>query len=263
MKRKSGRINKKLKPRNCYSCHRLDDVHQQANGKKCQQCHSEQSWQDSEFDHDNKTEFPLLGAHQKVQCQACHLDDIADKRIDTDCYSCHQADDSHNNQEGKICSDCHNETSWISNVRFDHDLSDFPLVGQHAAIGCEGCHLSSEFKDVETGCNGCHQSADVHKSALGEDCAKCHNPNDWLIWQFDHGKTEFDITGAHEELHCHQCHKKPLRSNNSSIQCVDCHRGDDIHSGAFGDNCGRCHKQDDFSSVEMRSMNTFQGKTTE
>ena len=69
--------------------------------------------------------IPAIGCASKVQCQACHLDDIADKRIDTDCYSCHQADDSHNNQEGKICSDCHNETSWISNVRFDHDLSDF------------------------------------------------------------------------------------------------------------------------------------------
>jgi len=261
--RKSKRIDKNRKPRNCYSCHRLDDVHQQANGKACEQCHNNQSWQESEFDHNNKTEFPLLGAHRKVQCQACHLDDIADKKINTDCYSCHRTDDSHNKQQGKICSDCHNETSWVSNVRFDHDLSDFPLVGQHAAIGCESCHLSSEFKNVKSGCNDCHQSADIHKAALGENCAKCHNPNDWLIWQFDHSKTEFDITGAHKDLHCHQCHKKPQRNNGSTSQCIDCHRSDDIHDGAFGNNCGLCHRQNDFSSVDMRSMNTFRSKTTE
>ncbi len=254
--RKAKRIDKKKKPRNCYSCHRLDDVHQQSNGKKCQKCHNVQSWRESNFDHDDKTRFPLRGAHQKVSCRACHLDDATDKDIDTACYACHQPEDIHNKQQGKVCNDCHNETSWITKVRFDHDLSDFPLIGQHAATGCENCHLSSEFKSVESDCNSCHESHDVHKAALGDDCSECHNANGWMIWQFDHSNTDFDIRGAHEDLHCHQCHK-PLRANHSTSQCIDCHRGDDIHNGGFGDNCVDCHKQDDFSTIDMRSMSSF------
>ena len=261
-RKKGSRIEASLKPRSCYSCHRLDDVHQQTNGKGCGQCHNNNGWLETEFDHDRKTDFALLGAHRKLRCQACHLDEKSDKNIDTSCYSCHRLDDSHNKQEGKHCDDCHNETSWVRGVRFDHDLSDFPLVGQHAAIGCESCHLSSEFKNVKTDCNSCHAAADIHRTALGENCAQCHNPNDWLIWIFDHSKTEFEVGGAHKNLHCHQCHKKPLLAEGSAGDCIDCHRGDDIHNGAFGNNCGRCHKQDEFSSVDMRSMNTFKNQST-
>ena len=250
--RKPVAVNKNKKPRDCYSCHRLDDVHRGSNGKQCQQCHQTQSWRDSNFDHDAKTEFPLVGAHAKVQCQACHLNDAEDKKISTDCYNCHRQDDSHNEQQGKQCDDCHNQSSWLSEVRFDHDLSDFPLIGQHAVIGCESCHLSTEFKTVESECEGCHQSQDIHKGALGKKCQQCHNSNDWLIWEFDHSQTGFDIKGAHRKLHCHRCHIKPLTDKRSVSRCVDCHRMDDIHSGGFGKNCGSCHQQDDFSSINMQ-----------
>ncbi len=261
--RKNKRIDKKKQPRNCYNCHRLDDVHQRANGKKCQNCHDVQGWRETNFDHDNKTKFTLRGAHKKVGCQTCHLNDVTNRDIDTACYSCHQPDDIHNEQQGKVCNDCHNETSWIKKVRFDHDLSEFPLIGQHAAIGCESCHLSAEFKTVESDCGNCHKSQDVHKAALGDDCSRCHNPNGWLIWRFDHSETDFDLKGAHEDLHCHQCHVKPPQASSSASQCIDCHRGDDIHNSGFGDNCGDCHEQDDFSTINMRAMSSFKRKTTE
>ena len=262
-KRKPESIKKKKEARDCYSCHESDDAHQGSNGEKCQLCHNEKDWQESKFDHDNETEFPLRGAHEKVRCQACHVDDSADKDIDQDCYSCHRQDDSHNQEQGELCGDCHNESSWQSEVRFDHDLSDFPLIGQHVAVGCESCHLSTEFKNVESQCEECHQSQDIHKGSLGEKCQKCHNSNDWLIWEFDHSQTDFDIKGAHRELHCHQCHVKPLIDKRSVTRCVECHRVDDIHNGGFGKNCGNCHQQDDFSSIDMQSMNAFKRKASE
>jgi hypothetical protein len=45
------------------------------------------------FDH-NKTEFPLLLKHVKVECAACHKT-LLFKEAAKDCYSCHKVDDKH------------------------------------------------------------------------------------------------------------------------------------------------------------------------
>lgn len=253
----NSKQEKKKSIRSCYSCHRLDDVHKGKRGKKCQQCHSEKTWLESSFDHDKKTKFSLKGAHAKASCQACHQTDSIDKKTDMACYSCHKHEDVHKGQQGKRCNDCHNDASWwMEDVKYDHDFSDFPLIGQHAVAGCESCHLSSAFKDVKTDCFSCHQEDDVHKKALGEDCQNCHNPNDWLIWQFNHDESDFKIKGAHTELHCHSCHFKPRDDNSKkNNHCIDCHNRDDIHDGNFGPNCDNCHTQEDFRSINIRSMN--------
>ena len=261
--RKPESIKKNKEARDCYSCHKTDDVHQGSNGKKCQLCHNEDGWQESEFDHDNETRFPLEGAHEKVRCQACHIDDSADKQIDRDCYSCHRSDDAHEKQLGEFCDDCHHPTSWRSNVRFDHDLSSFPLIGQHAAVGCESCHQGSKFKDTDTDCYGCHQWKDFHKSALGQKCEDCHNPNGWLIWEFDHSETDFEINGAHVELHCHQCHFDARDKDLPTRMCADCHLVDDIHNAGFSKDCGSCHQEDSFSSIKPAAMSSFGNITPE
>lgn len=242
--------------RKCVNCHKLDDVHKGGNGKKCSQCHSEEKWQDTKFDHDTETEFPLKGAHKDVSCHTCHQG-TSDREISSDCFDCHQQNDAHQGQEGENCAQCHNEKSWTSSVRFDHDLTDFPLIGQHVAVGCESCHLSSAFQDAKSTCLDCHKTDDIHQEKLGEDCQTCHNPNSWLIWQFDHDEqTDFTIEGAHIDLHCHSCHIKPL-THKFATECIDCHRQDDIHAGNFGANCSNCHDQDDFKSIDVRSMKSF------
>jgi hypothetical protein len=89
-------------------------------------------------------------------------------------------------------------------------------------------------------------------------CQQCHNSNDWLIWQFDHDKTDFKIEGVHTELHCQLCHFEPLDENRKkNTQCIDCHRRDDIHDGNFGSKCDNCHTQDDFKLIDIRSMRSF------
>jgi hypothetical protein len=244
---------KKEKPRKCNDCHRLDDIHQGKNGDKCDKCHAEKSWRKTSFNHDNDTEFKLHGAHKKASCQACHQQDIKGKKTDKACYSCHQHQDAHQGEEGEKCNQCHNDSSWwLEDVRFDHDLSSFPLIGQHAVAGCESCHLSSLFKMKKTDCVDCHRQDDVHEKSLGENCQQCHNPNDWLIWQFNHDETDFEIMGAHKEVHCNQCHHEPMIRNKETVRdCIDCHRQDDVHGGNFGSDCTRCHTQDDFTTINI------------
>ncbi len=244
---------KKSSPRRCIACHKLDDVHQGENGKRCEQCHAEDRWSKNSFDHDQDTKFKLRGAHAKASCESCHQKDLRGKKTSPACYSCHQHQDAHKGQEGESCETCHNDKSWwLEDVRYDHDLSDFPLLGQHAVVGCEACHLSSAFKDVKQACVDCHAEDDIHDQTLGQKCQQCHNPNDWLIWQFDHNRTDFKLKGAHEKLHCRLCHNRPMENAvELKQQCIDCHRADDVHDGNFGGDCERCHNQTDFSVIQI------------
>lgn len=237
----------------CVSCHIKDDDHKGRNGQDCADCHKTSNWQTSTFDHDTKTKFPLRGDHQSVDCQACHLKPVTKKLPGVTCVDCHRDDDPHEGGQGKECDACHNNLSWIENTRFDHDLSRFPLLGEHKQAECSACHLSQRYKDAATECVACHEDDDIHIGALGVDCGLCHNPNDWALWIFDHNaQTEFHLTGAHEGLACGSCHRLQNQQDVSqSSNCISCHRMDDKHRGEYGGNCERCHTTENFKFIRL------------
>jgi hypothetical protein len=235
----------------CYACHRADDVHAGNNGLQCDTCHAPTSWPEVSFDHASDAGFALNGTHGTLACTACHRGSVETARPDPACNSCHWTDDVHQSRLGTSCQTCHSETGWGEAVRFDHDITEFPLLGLHAAVACEGCHADATFQDTPVQCIDCHEGDDVHSRKLGFDCAMCHNPNDWLIWVFDHGtRTEFPLDGAHENLDCLACHNRPVTDSVAlSMSCGSCHRGDDIHATAFGMDCGLCHTTEAFEEL--------------
>jgi len=234
----------------CNSCHAEDDQHQSRNGVKCHDCHNQTSWDDAKFNHTTKTDFPLEGAHKELICASCHRGVLSEENLSTDCIDCHRTDDVHKGEQGEECQLCHQNENWTSGLVFEHDLSHFPLLGLHASVPCEECHLSPEFKSTESDCNSCHAKDDEHKTTFGTNCEKCHNPNGWGIWTFDHDNTDFKLENAHSDLHCNQCHFKPLTSEvKQSTQCQSCHYTDDIHRGQFGRDCGRCHTTENFRDI--------------
>ena len=157
------------------------------------------------------------------------------QKLPTDCASCHRASDVHAGKLGEQCEQCHTTEGWKSSITFDHDLTSFPLVGLHVAVTCEQCHRTRKYRDAGHGCNDCHKSDDVHKGSLGADCAKCHSPNGWRLWEFDHGKqTGFALTGAHGKLACEGCHKQPADQVKLNPSCLSCHEQDDVHLGQYG-----------------------------
>lgn len=237
----------------CIGCHRNDDVHHGRYGKKCHACHSEKQWKKNSFEHKRDTDFPLQGKHRDLLCNACHRGDLYKDTLSVDCFSCHEPDDVHAGQQGKQCQRCHQESGWGEDVVFDHDLTRFPLLGLHATAPCEECHLSSAFKDIEVTCVSCHRDEDAHKKVLGSECHDCHNPNGWSLWIFDHNKqTDFELLGAHKDLRCSNCHKRPAEDIvKQSQQCNSCHKQDDVHRGRFGTNCARCHITKDFRDVQF------------
>jgi len=238
----------------CLDCHRNDDAHKGRYGPKCQTCHNVEAWKRVRFDHDKDTKFRLRGRHAKLTCAACHKGDVYKEELSTECQACHRQDDVHKGQEGVKCQSCHNEQDWTGRVFFEHDLTRFPLIGLHATVPCEACHLTAAYKDAALECVSCHKPDDVHKRRLGPACAQCHNPNGWNLWRFDHDKqTDYVLDGAHKELACKACHRTQVeRKIELSKTCNSCHQRDDIHRGNFGRQCEQCHVTRSFREINVR-----------
>jgi len=236
----------------CIACHLEEDEHDGHFGDKCETCHGTDAWETRIFDHDRDTDYSLLGAHSTIECEACHIEPIFEVPLQTACNDCHAEDDAHEGEQGIDCDDCHNESTWQDDVFFDHDLTRFPLLGAHREEDCEACHETHVFRDAPEACVDCHVEDDPHAGRFNDDCAGCHNPVDWLEWQFDHDvQTNFPLDGAHLEVACDACHRQSLATmSRLANRCGDCHRNDDIHDGEFGADCGRCHSAETFSDVE-------------
>lgn len=255
--------SEKLKPKTqCVGCHLNQDVHQGSNGQICQDCHNEKSWKVTDFSHDQlKTGFELTGAHEDESCDSCHIPGIKKNSIASKaslglvrgCVDCHQVIDPHLSKLGTDCASCHQTEGWQTNVRFNHDFTDFPLNGSHQLQICESCHLSSSFAEQSSSCISCHQDDDIHQKTLGGKCEACHDTSVWSHWTFDHQqRTNFPLNGSHQNLECGLCHSKvlvePLKPAND---CYSCHRADDVHNGGFGVECQQCHSEQSFEELDL------------
>ncbi|MBI3605712.1 MAG: cytochrome C, partial [Nitrospirae bacterium] len=137
----------------CVNCHKESgkDVdqkkgfHGKIDSSQCETCHSEHKGRayvlieldPLKFDH-KKTEFELLGKHQKTICSECHTKHKF-RETPHPCLNCHQTDDKHKGGLGKECERCHNPNDW-KEIKFDHTKTKFALEGKHAPVKCEKCH---------------------------------------------------------------------------------------------------------------------------
>ncbi len=243
----------------CSACHGAKDPHRGRFGTDCAKCHNIQNWKTRTFDHDRLTRFALRGAHRKLNCNACHKGSVIGPRPPRACYDCHRAKDVHRGRLGRNCAACHSSNSWKSNIRFDHALTRFPLVGKHRSVACKSCHADRNFTAKGVTCAACHAD-NFHKGTLGKspDCARCHREDGWSRWRFDHDRqTSFRLDGAHASLACKACHSKPVQNPAISASCISCHRGDDKHKGAFGPKCGDCHTTGTFKGAKVDSRIGF------
>jgi hypothetical protein len=237
---RSGNYKDKI-PKDCDGCHRADDAHAHRFGPKCEDCHDNEKWHPVQYDHLVRHKFALVGAHAKIDCHVCHTIE-ASRKLPEDCAGCHKSEDPHGGKVTGKCDACHGQDAWRNGLRFDHDLSSYPLVGLHRVVSCAQCHATQAFGDAPSTCVGCHAHDDVHKGGLGEKCETCHSPNGWRLWVFDHAKdAHFPLLGAHSKLKCVDCHTEPPGTVKMTQQCDACHHKDDRHLGQYGAQCDRCH----------------------
>jgi hypothetical protein len=90
-------------PKECEACHTDPHGGQFAAKEgitKCAECHVDQRWAPSIFDHDKRTQFPLTGGHANVGCPMCHAmqREVQGKAVlfykptPKNCADCHGAD---------------------------------------------------------------------------------------------------------------------------------------------------------------------------
>jgi hypothetical protein len=228
-------------PSTCYACHRDNDIHEGKQGKKCDSCHGTSDWKKAAFDHDKNTDFPLKGAHKTTLCTACHINKQY-KNTPEKCVSCHGIQDIHLKTYGNKCQQCHNIKAW-KQARFDHGkFTGFLLMGKHRQSSCKACHKpGSKADQTPKRCYDCHRFDDHHKGRLGKDCGNCHSSQSWSKEKFDHGKTDFPLTGKHRDTPCNYCHRGDIKTEKVSTECYGCHKANDVHKGEQGKDCASCH----------------------
>jgi hypothetical protein len=74
----------------CVTCHARDDVHRNALGPQCGDCHTQRSFSGARFDH-NRVGCGLKGAHRLLPCSSCHLGGNF-MALSPSCVSCHRRD---------------------------------------------------------------------------------------------------------------------------------------------------------------------------
>lgn len=247
----------------CLDCH--DDFHQKTLSENCASCHNIEDFRPAPgFDHDD-ADYQLREKHLEVECKECHptiTKNNKDFQVFTDiafddCIACHE--DSHEGHFTGACTQCHLEYSFSDfsgNRKFNHNTTNFALKGSHQSVDCFECHLSTSdpllvFQDhigvAETSCIECHD--DVHDNKFGNDCAKCHNEESWLLLnsmdQFDHNLTDYPLEGMHVDVDCKECHTNERYTQPIDFSaCMNCH--EDYHEGEFAENglspdCVECH----------------------
>jgi hypothetical protein len=251
-------------PKDCYSCHKKDDTrdgHQGKFGTKCEKCHSDDTWEEPQFDHDRDTKYRLKGKHQRVECTDCHKGTLYVEKLQTKCNVCHRKDDDEKGHKGSLgekCESCHDEQGW-KKTNFDHDKdTKYPLEGKHKTAKCESCHKSGlkpapgmkTLEKLPTKCFECHRKDDNekgHKTKFGEKCETCHNAKEWKKGIFDHDRdTKYLLKGKHRDTKCATCHTGQLYVQKLTADCISCHRKDDNekgHKGQLGNRCENCHNE--------------------
>lgn len=243
----------------CSDCHGM--VHgEQFARQECTDCHREDlKWFESTYtveDH-ARSDFPLDGKHQVLDCQKCHFNGQFKNIPHEECSDCHR--NVHpERQIDQTCSFCHVTTSF-SWIQFDHNKNtDFKLTGQHRDVACLSCHVEQIFKNMPANnanpnCQGCH--ADPHGKSMDNECANCHRTEGFkLVRNFDHQEQfGYALEGRHSELSCQKCHSNhllgdyqiPKTGSANRTECANCHY--DIHRGQYGQNCESCHNVNSFA----------------
>jgi len=240
---------------------------------------------------------PLAKSHDNLEgltnCTKCHA---PGGQLSADrCMDCHKeikerVAKRHGlhgllSESERACQNCHHEhqgrdfalVDWGKGGKsgFDHKRTGWPLLGKHAPLKCDECHmdkllvdpavreLRSKFPKLDTylgvgkECLSCH--FDEHRGQLKKTCKDCHDERNWKpAPKFDHAKTNYPLEGKHADVACVDCHaleKDPKFSRSAfpapksekfarykpvvHAKCTDCHK--DPHENRFGQNCTSCH----------------------
>ena len=187
VQRRLGRVTPPGQPfAGCVSCHAdphegrfdRDPANAVVAGRSgCERCHDSVSFRalPHGFDHARFAGYALTGAHEALDCAACHpplASPAANGRTwgaprGRECADCHQ--DPHQRQFERLgatdCARCHKSATRFTTLSFRHNLdSNFPLGEAHKNVACSGCHKVETIEGVQA----------VRYKPLPTECSACH-----------------------------------------------------------------------------------------
>ncbi len=215
-------------------------------GADCLKCHSYGTWSRAEKFRHEDARYPLLGLHEKVDCDKCHpqvapteMGILRYRGLDYDnCMPCHP--DPHEDKFGPNCKECHNESDWkqVPEDKLDHTKTGYSLIGMHAAVECAKCHKTERWVDPidHAECTGCHADEHVGQFADRPDrgkCDGCHTVDGFMPARYDlveHQESRYPLELAHAAVPCNGCHVKTMIEGTETAKfdfdergCQDCH----------------------------------------
>ncbi|MBK7407778.1 MAG: hypothetical protein IPJ40_06675 [Saprospirales bacterium] len=254
-------------PNTCSGCHlndynqTTDPDHQAAQfPTDCENCHTQNAWVPSTFDH--AVYYPFTGAHIPIanDCNACHNGNY--NNTPNTCAGCHTPDyaQSTNPNHPALgiptdCAMCHTTTPDWTPATFPIHNTYYPLNGAHAVIAedCAACH-NGNYNNTPNTCVGCHltdynqtTNPDHQAAQFPTDCESCHSESAWVPSTFNHNQY-FPFTGAHIPIanDCNACHNGNY--NNTPNTCNGCHTADYAQSTnpnhqalSLPTDCAMCH----------------------
>lgn len=113
----------------CIGCHQRDDIHHNALGPRCSDCHTQQTFAAARFNHD-RVGCTLTGVHRVLPCVDCHKGGNY-TAVSAACVSCHRDDAVRATANG---------VGTVGNSG-RHDLQS----------SCAGCHTTSSFRPSRPG----------------------------------------------------------------------------------------------------------------
>ena len=232
----------------CSNCH--EDYHKNQfktnnHNPDCSDCHTVENFTHTTYtiERHNLLEFQLKGSHLATPCAFCHKKEETwvFKNMEKRCVDCHE--NIHKNsisdkylREG-TCLNCHSELAW-NQVEFDHQTTNYPLIGKHKEASCKNCHFREKneiiqqvFAGLTKNCSACH--VDIHHNQFEKNkqtnCEDCHTNNDWKPEKFNHDQSRFKLDGKHVNVDCAKCHKVNAGLGNyiqykfKDVSCKSCH----------------------------------------
>jgi len=200
--------------------------------RSCRQCHTEQG-----------LTAGCLHCHVKIAAQLDHTAGYHAYLLKGKPVTCEQCHPDHNGSDFKLVG----RVAWkgLNRENFSHPHVDFTLIGSHAGLACEKCHIENHpptFLGLEQICASCHE--DVHGSGEAtRSCSKCHDQNQFKPAAFFNHDEYFLLEGTHATAGCVDCHRQ-IEAGFGPVKgkaCSDCHESPHRFEATPQRDCQTCH----------------------